>query len=153
GFRIVLESRLQGFGCLVTDLDARLERWSASRVRTAKRNAETRIDRQIPAAPFSFEDRPDLQGHGIGLELVLVEAEFGADADLEGQAPFFRQPEPRTDAGAGELEPDARNMRRDQIPANLKVFGEAVGDLDGEVKLMMVGELAGRRILRPARIE
>lgn len=50
-----------------------------------------------------LQNRPDFQGDRVGVELVLVEGQSGADAEPERQAPTFRDAEARTDAQASEL--------------------------------------------------
>ena len=83
GGGVVFDAGFESLGHRVRNFHARFEFEASMSIKSSEGFAEVRIEREVPLAKLPFKDGTNLERDSVRVELMLVEAEFGADAYLE----------------------------------------------------------------------
>ena len=94
---IIFGPECDHLGHLKADLGARRKREPFVRVCPMKRFFESRVNRNIPAAPLLIDNRPKFPRPGIFRKRASLISCFGRQAQSDRPLPFFRNADARTD--------------------------------------------------------
>lgn len=100
------------------------------------------VEREIPAIDLLVDDGAHLPGPGVDGVFAALIADFVGEAEADRPFPFGRDADARADVIADPVEALTVLRRSKNVETGFKPVGEAVGDFDGFVELVVGGESA-----------
>src|SRR5262245_52763619 len=121
---------------LIPNARARLKVPALARAWATQSPANHRVEVELPTPELLLDDGPNFKSDRVLFVGLARETNLAADADCDRQAPRLREADARTQSPPDKIEAAARTVGKHLISCHLKMIGNAMGHLEGQMKLV-----------------